>query len=157
MKKLSILLTILVALLVFGFAFQNQAVYQTEEITWETDFDEALKTAKKKNKKLFVLFTGSDWCGWCKKLDAEVFKKDDFSKYANESFICVKLDFPRKSNQTQAEKARNSALAQEFRVQGFPTVFVLNKDKKVLHQTGYQRGGPEKYKTSLEQALAKSK
>lgn len=156
MKKISIILITLSILMVCGFTFQQQISNEAEEIAWETDFDAALKLAKKKNKKLFVLFTGSDWCYWCKKLDGEIFKKEAFAKYANENFICVKLDFPRKSNQTQAEKARNSALAQEFGVQGFPTVYILDKNKEVLHQTGYQKGGPDKYKTSLEQALARS-
>ena len=59
---------------------------------WIADFDEAVKLAKAEKKDLFVDFTGSDWCGWCKKLDAEVFSKEEFLTAAKKSFVLVALD-----------------------------------------------------------------
>ncbi|MCX8155667.1 MAG: thioredoxin family protein, partial [Verrucomicrobiae bacterium] len=52
------------------------------ELNWVTDFNAALNQAKKENKLLFINFTGSDWCGWCKKLDAEVFSTPEFKEFA---------------------------------------------------------------------------
>ena len=63
---------------------------------WMTDFDAAVKKATAENKKLLVDFSGSDWCGWCIKLDEEVFSKQEFIDEASKQFIFVLLDFPRK-------------------------------------------------------------
>ncbi|GAB4397950.1 MAG: hypothetical protein OHK0053_15510 [Microscillaceae bacterium] len=150
---ISKLIAISVATLALTF-FTFATLPKTDEIKWETDFDEALKLAKKSpKKKMFILFTGSDWCGWCIKLNREVFLKEAFERYAQDNFIMVKLDFPRKSAQTEAEKARNTALAREYGVQGFPTVLIMDKDKKVLHVTGYLNGGPENYVKHLQESL----
>ena len=46
--------------------------------SWETDFEEASATAKASNKYMLLDFSGSDWCGWCVKLDNEVFRKNSF-------------------------------------------------------------------------------
>ena len=43
---------------------------------WTTSYDEAVKTAGEKDLFILVDFTGSDWCGWCKRLKAEVFDQD---------------------------------------------------------------------------------
>ncbi len=149
MKNLVLITLFFAAIAVFGFTYQ----FEGEQIKWETDFDEAVQLAKQKNKKLLVLFTGSDWCYWCKKLEGEVFSKKEFITYASENFIAVKLDFPRRSTQTQAEKERNNALAQEYGIRGFPTVNIMNKDKQVLFQTGYQSGGSQNYINHLNKAL----
>lgn len=155
MKQISFIVAIIITLSIFGFTYQFPT--DKEEIKWETDFDAALKIAKKENKEIFILFTGSDWCYWCKKLDGEVFSKEDFTKYANENFVCLKLDFPRKSNQTQAEREKNSALAQQYGIQGFPTVLIMSSSKEVLHETGYQSGGSKNYIEQLNKVLSKSK
>ena len=49
---------------------------------WCIDAEKALATAKKENKSVLMNFTGSDWCGWCIKLEGEVFSKREFSKAA---------------------------------------------------------------------------
>ncbi|MCK5529413.1 MAG: thioredoxin family protein, partial [Kiritimatiellae bacterium] len=64
---------------------------------WETDFEKASAKAKASHRYMLLDFSGSDWCGWCIKLDDEVFSKKDFKNYAKENLVCVMLDFPRKS------------------------------------------------------------
>ena len=64
---------------------------------WIDDFDEAVKLAKAENKDLLVDFTGSDWCGWCIKLNKEVFSQPDFAGYAKKNLVLVELDFPNKA------------------------------------------------------------
>lgn len=115
--------------------------------TWIADFDAAVDLARKENKDLFVDFTGSDWCGWCKRLDKEVFSHEAFLAAVQKDFVLVALDFP----QTDEVKAkvpnpeRNNELLEKHGVQGFPTILLMNVDGEVYAQTGYQEGGPEKY------------
>lgn len=144
-----------IALILFLVVATTALAYRptTTEITWETNFESALEKAKKAKKKLFVNFTGSDWCGWCVRLDREVFSKADFVEYADNNFVCVKLDFPKAKPLTEAEKKQNQALAIQYKVTGFPTILVLDTDKSVLMQTGYQFGGSEAYIEHLKKGI----
>ena len=112
---------------------------------WLTDFDQAFEIAKQENKKLLLNFTGSDWCGWCIRLDKEVFSKREFNDYARTNYVLVKLDFPRSNSQPKAEAQQNKALAQKFGIRGFPTIVVLNPSGKVYKKGGYVRGGPQAF------------
>ncbi len=67
-------------------------------------------------------FTGSDWCGWCIKLQKETFSKPEFQKFAAESLVLVELDFPRGKEQSEELKKQNQELAEKFGIQGFPTL-----------------------------------
>jgi thioredoxin-related protein len=126
---------------------------------WIADYDEAVKAAKAQNKDLFIDFTGSDWCVWCKKLDAEVFSHEEFMKAASKDFVFVSLDFPH----SDAAKAkvpnakRNQELMTKYGIQGFPTVLLMTPDGDVFGQTGYQPGGPEAYATHLAGLKTKGK
>lgn len=137
-------------LLLFAFTFSEKP---TAEIQWKSDFEAAVKEAKKGNKHLLVNFTGSDWCHWCIKLEKEVFSKESFVKYANKNLVCVKVDFPRRGNLSEEEQLRNRTLATKYGVEGFPTILLMDKDKKIILETGYQRGGPEAYIKHLENSL----
>lgn len=107
---------------------------------WYTDLDEAKAVAAKENKPLLVDFTGSDWCGYCIKLHAEVFDKPEFEEFAK-NYVLVELDFPSKKPQPPEEKAKNKATQAKFGVSGFPTVLLL--DAKTGEAYGRQSGyGP---------------
>jgi thioredoxin-related protein len=122
---------------------------------WKTDLPAALKEAKKDGKVVLVDFSGSDWCGWCIRLDKEVFNKPAFKKFAKKKLVLVMLDFPRNKPQTNKLKAANQRLAQKYGVRGFPTVLLLDATGKVLLKTGYQAGGPKKYIKHLEAKIPK--
>ncbi|MBL7115166.1 MAG: thioredoxin family protein, partial [Kiritimatiellae bacterium] len=62
---------------------------------WETDFEDASATAKASNRYIMLDFSGSDWCGWCVRLDNEVFSRKAFKNYAKDNLVCVLIDFPR--------------------------------------------------------------
>jgi thiol-disulfide isomerase/thioredoxin len=109
---------------------------------WTTQYAAALRQARQQDAKVFLFFTGSDWCGWCKRLDREVLTTDKFRDYAGKNLVLVKLDFPRGVAQSSAEKAQNEQLAQRYQVRGFPTVVVLNAAGKEVGRLGYQPGGP---------------
>ena len=86
--------------------------------SWETDFEKASEEAKESGKYMLLDFSGSDWCGWCIKLEKEVFKKSDFKKFAKDNLVCVLIDFPNKKRQSKKEKAQNAELAKKFGVRG---------------------------------------
>jgi thioredoxin-related protein len=117
---------------------------------WETDFKEASETAKASNRYMLLDFTGSDWCGWCMKLDEEVFGKKEFRKYADSDLVLVQLDFPRGRKLKASLKEQNEELAKKFGVRGYPTIIVLAPDGSLVGKTGYQDGGAEKYITHLK-------
>lgn len=121
---------------------------------WMTDFEAAKKKAADENKVLLVDFTGSDWCGWCIKLNDEVFKHDSFKQGVAEKFVLVELDFPRdKSKISEALQIQNKALAGKYSVRGYPTILLLDAEGRPFAQTGYQAGGPDKYLAHLDSLL----
>ena len=119
-----------------------------------TDYDAALKRAQTSGRPMFVLFTGSDWCGWCIKLEGEVFSKDEFIKEATNRWEMVMLDFPSKKPQSEELKKRNQELAKKYGVRGYPTVLLVDKNETVIGEGGYHEGGPVKW---LEWFDAKTK
>lgn len=124
---------------------------KTGGITWITDFAAAKKKAAEDGKDLLINFTGSDWCGWCIRLDEEVFSKQLFAKEARTRFLFVKIDFPRKTSLPTDLKRQNDQLANEFRIQGFPTIVLADPEGKEYGRTGYQEGGPMAYLQHLAQ------
>jgi thioredoxin-related protein len=118
---------------------------------WYTDLDEAKAVAVKENKPLLVDFTGSDWCGFCIKLHAEVFDKPEFEEFAK-GYVLVELDFPNKKPQPAEEKAKNKATQAKFAVSGFPTILLLDAKTGEAYgrQSGYGPGtGPKAYLEKL--------
>ena len=132
------------AALVVGL-FALAGVVRAEDELWQTDFAAAKTKAKAENKLMFVDFTGSDWCGWCKKLVAEVFSKDAFKTEAPKKFVLVELDYPRDKKQSDELKKQNRELAAKYKIQGYPTILVMDAEGKVVAKTGYRQGGPEEY------------
>lgn len=120
---------------------------------WLTDYEEAFIKAKREDKYVLINFTGSDWCGWCKRLDREVFSQPQFQAYADKKLVLLKLDYPRRTPQPQEVKVRNQKLAQEFAVRGFPTILIARANQQVVLRTGYQYGGVENYIAHIEKAL----
>ena len=112
------------------------------ELTWQTDFAEASKQAAQEHKYILLDFTGSDWCPWCIKMDKEVFDGSQFSDFAAKNLVLVKVDFPRKTAQSPAEKSQNEELAKKYAIEGFPTYVLLDSSgKEVRRQVGYLQGG----------------
>lgn len=124
--------------------------------TWTTDYAGALRRAKDDGKLVMLDFTGSDWCGWCKRLDSEVFSTQEFKDYAAENLVLVKLDFPRNIEQSEAEKRQNNDLLRRFGVRGFPTIIMLDTQGNPVSQMGYQPGGPGPFIDQLKQLQARS-
>ena len=118
---------------------------------WLDDYDAALKKAAAEGKHIVVDFSGSDWCGWCKRLDKEVFATDAFRKAAAEKYVLLMVDTPRDKSLLSPKAAKeNPKLVKKFGIEGFPTVVVLDPKGKEVARLGYEKGGPEKYIEKLD-------
>ena len=124
---------------------------------WMTDFAAAKIIAAAEQKPLLLDFTGSDWCGWCIKLDKEVFSQKAFKEFAADNLVLVELDFPRGKELSEDLKAQNKALSEKYGIRGFPTILVLSPEGELIEKTGYQRGGPEAYVAHIKEILAAGK
>ena len=112
---------------------------QAAEEGWLTDYNDALAQAKKENKNLMVLFTGSDWCIWCKRLQADVLTKDEFKDFAKENLILLALDFPRENKPSKEVQAERRALAEKYQIEGYPTLVLLTPEEKDFGRMGYTK------------------
>jgi thioredoxin-related protein len=140
----------------------NLALFLTIAITlqageeWLTDPVKAKAQAIKENKVILADFTGSDWCPPCKNLKASVLGTDVFTEYAKKKLVLLELDYPHHTEQPAEIKAQNAKLKQRFRITGFPTVILLDKNSKELARwVGYGGESPEAYIAKIEAALAK--
>lgn len=138
------------------FSFHTKA----QELVWETDLTKAINISKVENKPLMLFFTGSDWCGWCIKLQKEVFKTPEFSKWANENVVLVELDFPRRKELSAEMKSQNEQMKQMFQIRGYPTVWLVQPEEvdgkvnfRQLGKSGYVSGGPSAWITAIEPAF----
>ena len=156
-----------VVTLSFLFSQQVQAQEVKHGLTWYTDVNKVYELSTKSKKPIFAFFTGSDWCGWCHRLEANVFDKPGFQAWAKKNVILLELDFPRNKKLPDALAEQNNGLQQAFQVQGFPTIWIFNlskeKDTKkfniaALGSLGYpdaQRGHEEeKFLETANQILA---
>ncbi|MDA3912191.1 MAG: thioredoxin family protein [Bacteroidales bacterium] len=115
---------------------------------WQTDFEKAKEIAAEKNQKIILVFSGSDWCAPCIKLDRQIWQSDEFKTYAKDNFFLLKADFPRKKNNklSKEQQEKNNKLAEVYNTNGyFPFVIVLDKNGTVLGTTGYKKVTPKEY------------
>jgi thioredoxin-related protein len=138
--------TFITVLLIMG-----SLVIQAQELKWETDINKAISVSNKTKKPMLLFFTGSDWCGWCIRLQKEVLKTPEFKTWAAKNVVLVELDYPKSKPQTELIKNQNTILQQTFEIEGFPTIYFASaklNNKKVpsynkIGSTGYVAGGPK--------------
>ena len=106
--------------------FAQEKASEQSELTWYTNLMEAHDVSKKKKKPVFAFFTGSDWCGWCKKLQADVFAKKEFITWAKKNVILLEVDFPRMKALSPELQQQNNNLQQSFGVMGYPTIWMFH-------------------------------
>lgn len=125
-------------------------------IRWQSNYDEALEKSKNEKKLMFVFFTGSDWCGWCMKLDREILSRNEMVEYLNKNFILYKADFPKKNKPPKAVEEKNRALSRKYGIRGYPTIVITDETGKQIGTAGYMRGGSPAMIKHLDQFLKKS-
>ena len=128
------------------------------ELKWSADLSKALVQAKAEHKPVLLSFTGSDWCEACISLDKAVFSAADFISFASSNFIPVQLDFPLKKLQNDEVARSNAQLEEKYKVEGLPTLLVLNADgKEIWRRAGYRpKDKAADYIGLLQKAAAKS-
>ena len=111
---------------------------------WVDNYKDALATAAKENKKVLLDFTGSDWCPVCIQLRKDVFDKPEFRTFADKNLVLVEIDKPLRQTLSPLVQKQNDDLLEQYQVEGFPTLILLNPQGKILKQNlGYLPGGPK--------------
>jgi thiol:disulfide interchange protein len=99
------------------------------DLTWEHDYDKALASAKE-SKKIVMVDLYTDWCGWCKRLDRDVFANPDIQVKLAKNFVPLKIN-PEKSQ-------KGSELAGKFKLRGYPYIAFIDADgNKISVIEGY--------------------
>ncbi len=137
--------TLIASLLFVSFSSAlSAAEFDEEGVTpgkWTMDLAAARKHAKEKKTAILINFTGSDWCGWCKLMEKNVFAQQAWRDYAKTDSVMVMIDFPRDKSLVPAKFVkRNSELKKKFKVRGYPTYVLLDDDgETVLGRLGAGR------------------
>jgi thioredoxin-related protein len=118
---------------------------------WETDLSAAMDQARDRQCHILMLYTGSDWDPWSKKMDAEVYSQPEFARYSRQKFVLLKIDYPQHAFQSDALKTQNAELLDRYKIDGYPYVVVVDAKGKILTKLeGYQEGGPAHFITLMQ-------
>ncbi|WGK94161.1 MULTISPECIES: thioredoxin family protein [Flavobacterium] len=115
---------------------------------WKPSFEEAQNQALAENKNIVLVFSGSDWCAPCIKLDKTVWQSAEFKKESETNWVIYKADFPKKKvNQLNPILTEaNKKLAGLYNPSGnFPLVLLLDKSGAVLGIEGYKNISATEY------------
>lgn len=141
----TILTTLLI--LVSNLYFSQNLISDPDRAYWHTNYDSATIVAISESKPLMVLFTGSDWCGWCIRLQKEVFSDTNFVNWSK-NVVLVEIDFPREKYQSDELKRQNQNLQNLWNIQGYPTVLfikVVDGEYQLIGKSGYMPGGSKNW------------
>ncbi len=125
---------------------------------WTQDLSAAEIYAKDHHLPIMVMFTGSDWCYWCKVMDRSVFSGDEFFKWAKDHLVLVAIDFPRDKTKVPEDfQLRNRKLGRKFGIRGVPTYVFLKPDAKTeIGRLGAGKNKtPESFIKEIQQMLKK--
>ena len=125
---------------------------------WNEDFTAAKETAKKDGKLILLAFSGSDWCGWCVKMEKEIYSDKAFIRKASEKYVLVMIDSPRnKDILSKLAQRQNPGLVKQYNIHGFPsTIIVRPSGEEVKRFGGYQRGGVAAFLEKLDAVAAEA-
>ena len=144
----------IIATLVIGFGTTShtQEGYTAHNEGWMVSVEKAQEKALETGKPIMANFTGSDWCGWCKRLTANVFSKSEFKEWADDNVVLLELDFPRRTQLPKEIQQQNYSLQKAFKVSGYPTVWVFYlKENAETGQMNIDPVGRTGYKASVKE------
>ncbi len=106
---------------------------QTTPAGWFDDWNAAQRASRRTGRPLLVLFTGSDWCYWCKVLREKVLDTPDFQTFARQNLILVFMDSPQSVTLPANLQRVNRMLHQMLKPgDGVPAVVVISPEGKRL-------------------------
>lgn len=127
MKK-AIFLVLLLFFTAAGFSQQEAGIHFIEGEKW----NEVLKMAQEQNKYIFMDCYTS-WCGPCKALSKDIFTLEEVGDFFNARFVNVKYDMEKGEGKELKKLYENNII-------GYPTLLLIDKDGKVVHQmAGFQQ------------------
>lgn len=152
---------LLVACFVFTSLEQAAAqVIETSEISsgWVQTLEQAVAESESSGKPIMFVFSGSDWCSYCQRLEQEVLQTPEFESWASQNVIKVMVDFPRYHHLSADVARQNEDLRNHFAAQlrGYPTVLLVQADGSVLGRSGFVAGGPIPWIMKTEPILRRS-
>ncbi len=108
------------------------------ELRW-LDGEAALAEARASDRDAVLLFTGSDWCSWCHKLDEGALRSPEFASAVSERFVFGVVDILKRSEQPADVVARNEALVKRYEITGYPTIVLCDPAGVAYGRAGYKR------------------
>jgi len=112
---------------------------------WHRDYASAMNEAKTENKKLLIVFTGTDWIEICGKFYDEILGDPAFIETVSSKFALLKLEYPKDNVLPREEAAQKAVLREAYRVRGFPTVVLTDTAGRPFGLNGYQPLAPKEY------------
>lgn len=145
------ILALFVLVASFSYAQTSAAEYKAENEGWLVNVDEAYAQSEKTGKPILANFTGSDWCGWCKRLTKSVFIHEEFKTWAKKNVVLLELDFPRRKQLPPAIRQQNASLQKAFSVRGYPTIYVFDLSKNDSGEFAINALGKTNYKKTVKE------
>lgn len=142
--------SVLFSLLFLITSFSPQS---TRELSWHTDLEKAQAEAISNQRKILMVFSGSDWCKPCIRLKQEVFESKEFKDFAKERWSLLNVDFPRsrKNRIPQEIKEYRNSLAEKYNPKGyFPLLLILDEEGNIQRELSYKGGGPASFLSNLD-------
>lgn len=121
---------------------------------WVRSYRNARRMAIRQNKKLFIFFSGSDWCTESRQLAGTLLRSRSFLKLVREKYILYNADFPRYKVLGQEAAESNRRLASRYRITQYPAIVLVEPRHGgllVKHVSIRELGGKELLET-LEKA-----
>lgn len=128
----------------------------TNPSTWQSNFEEAKQVANEEDKKILMVFSGSDWCAPCMKLKKKILSTEEFQAFEKENLVVLYLDFPkRKKNRLSKElTSHNEALAEQYNRSGsFPSILLMDSSGKIIKNLRYEGQSPKDFIKEVEDSL----
>ena len=145
--RLSVVASTMIVLFgILGALWQSPALAGSE-FSWQKDLQKGIGVAHTQHK--FVLAdVYTDWCGWCKRLDADTFSDHELQTFLNSNFVLVKVN--------AEDGGAGQKAASEYGVHGYPCGLVFNQDGRLVGRiSGYKNASD--YRDALTQIMNKGK
>jgi protein disulfide-isomerase len=116
---------------------------------WLDSYNSALTIASATNRPLLIFLTGSDWCGWCKRLRKDVLDTPAFKEFSNRNLVLLYVDSPHGVRLPAALTRHNETLKVMLRHRGGVP------DTIILDPSGIRIGNISGYRQDFQQEVSR--
>lgn len=101
-------------------------------------WNEGLAQAKT-SQRFVIVDVYTDWCGWCRRMDHDVYARNEVAQYLRDRFVTIKLNAESaEAADYEGQRTSSRGIAQRFRVSGYPTtVFLRSNGDHMANVPGY--------------------